>query len=169
MTNNLLLLSSHIYTALLCPYPRDLRCEFGKDMTVVFSEDLAEAWRRAHFAGVVRVWSCTLMEVFRIALPDHARNPSVVVPAVLFTLDLALGLLHLRSDVAFNLRLASASGVQVSLLNEVLKNTMLWPSMAAATAFVAVRTSESREVVSLRLHPTNCDKRDAEGLMGTRA
>jgi hypothetical protein len=150
MTNNLLLLSSHIYSALLCLYPRDLRCEFGKDMTMVFAEDLAEAWRHAHMAGVVRVWSCTVIEVFRIALPNHARNPSVAVPVVLFALDLALGLLQLRSDVAFDLRLASASGVQGPLLIEVLKNTLLWPSIAAATAFVAVRPSESSAAVSLR-------------------
>lgn len=76
--------NARIYAAALPLYPQELRRDFGTEMTEVFVEDLAEAWRDAGLAGAVRVWSCAAWEIARIALPRQLENPAIGVPILSF-------------------------------------------------------------------------------------
>lgn len=76
--------NARIYAAVLPLYPPDLRRDFGAEMTEVFLEDLAEAWRNAGLAGAIRVWSRAAWEIARIALPRQLENPAIGVPLLSF-------------------------------------------------------------------------------------
>jgi len=76
--------NARIYTAVLPLFPQELRRDFGAEMTEVFAEDLAEAWRNAGLAGAIRVWWCAAWEIVRIAFPRQLENPAVGVPLLSF-------------------------------------------------------------------------------------
>ena len=76
--------NARIYAAVLPLYPPELRRDFGAEMTEVFAEDLAEAWRNAGLPGAIRVWCCAAWEIARIALPRHLENPAIGVPFLSF-------------------------------------------------------------------------------------
>jgi hypothetical protein len=76
--------NARIYTAVLPLFPQELRRDFGAEMTEVFVEDLAEAWRNAGLPGAIRVWCCAAWEIARIALPRHLENPAIGVPILSF-------------------------------------------------------------------------------------
>jgi hypothetical protein len=148
---NILVLSSRIYGCLLLLYPKDLREDFGADMSLVFAEDLAAAWHQTGFTGVIRVWSGTLGETVRIGLPGQRDNPVVTIPTLLFTLSFVLGILQLRSERMFTSEQAPTAAAFVPFLSDILKNTVLWPGAAAVASFAAVRRYESNAVISLGL------------------
>lgn len=76
--------NARIYAVVLPLYPPELRRDFGAEMTEVFVEDLAEAWRNAGLPGAIRVWCCAAWEIARIALPRHLENPAIGVPILSF-------------------------------------------------------------------------------------
>ena len=154
---NILVLSSRIYGCLLRLYPKDLREDFGTDMSLVFAEDLAAASRQTGITGVIRVWSCTLGEALQIALPSQRDNPVVAIPTLLFAVSFVLGVLQLRSELMFASQQVTAAGVSAPFFSDTLTNTVLWPGAAAFASFAAVRRYESSAVISLGLLPATIE------------
>ena len=74
-------LSSAVYHVLLAFYPPDVRRAFGSEMADTFARQLADAWTEERLAGVVHVWSLTLLELTSIALPQQLARPAMTVPA----------------------------------------------------------------------------------------
>jgi hypothetical protein len=81
--------SSRVYAGVLYLYPADLRRNFGTEMTAVFTDDLADAWRSRRLAGAVEVWWRAGSEVLQIALPGRLASEALVAPAVSVLLHLA--------------------------------------------------------------------------------
>ena len=84
--NELLVRSAWLYEKLLLLYPEELRREFGAEMALAFSDDLASAWGDARLTGVIQIWWYALREVLTVALPGQRSNPCVLVPALSFAL-----------------------------------------------------------------------------------
>jgi hypothetical protein len=95
---NLLSVSSRLYRRLVALYPEDLRRDFADEMMLVFADDLAAARREAGLRGVLRVWRCCIGEFLRFALPGHASNPALRVPAI----AVAFGFASLGAEVVLH-------------------------------------------------------------------
>jgi hypothetical protein len=132
-------ISMRAYAALLPLYPPDLLRDFGEDMQQAFAEDLQHASRSHGLAGIFGVWSCSLRELLRIALPARFGEPLVAVPCVAFALCEAMMVVEfllIRADPAM------AAHPQLPL--ELLPVMALFPGPAAALiAFVALLASNS--------------------------
>ena len=82
--------SHTLYERSLILYPKDVRGDFGSEMTEVFDEQLAEAHSRSGFAGVLRVWLRVAREFVTVALPGRLAGRAVPVVAVTATLAFML-------------------------------------------------------------------------------
>jgi hypothetical protein len=82
--NDLLHSSVALYQRLLYLYPRELREDFGDEMTLAFADDLEQAWGDARWAGVLQIWWYALSELVTVALPAQQSNRYIMVPAVSF-------------------------------------------------------------------------------------
>ena len=147
-----LCLSSRIYGGILLLYPEDLRRDFGADMASVFAEDLAEAWTTRGIRGAWRVWSGTLSEVIRIALPRQLEKPAIAVPVASFAfcaISFGFELLAFRAAPG-GARPRIPATFSEALIAAALPSASC-AAAAAVVAFVAVRRWELTAPVSLGL------------------
>jgi len=140
--------SAAAYGKLLILYPEELRREFAAEISLVFDEDVADAWRERGAVGVSQVWWCALCEVMRIALPSQFANPDVAVPVIAFALNIAM----LGAELVLASRHAPATAVHGPLLRDAIRRIVLLPSAAhAIVAFAVVRLSRFNPPTSLSL------------------
>jgi hypothetical protein len=132
-----LTLSSRIYAAMLPLYPADLRRDFGAEMTAVFAEDLADAWRNSGIAGAIRVWNSAAFDLVQVAAPALMEKPSVAVPVLAFLLSLAI--------VGAELMVVPRRG------DFALEGALCAALVTALTSFVSVRVGESSAPQPLEL------------------
>jgi hypothetical protein len=124
-------LGSRIYRGILWLYPSDLRRDFGAEMSELFHEDLADAWRSSGLAGVIGVWWCAVCELFRIAIPSQRTNPAIVVPAIAFVLNTVI--------VGTEVMLPMINGVAHGLPPwRDIGPPVIWSSVAVALTSIAV-------------------------------
>lgn len=78
-------ISRKLYDRSLTFYPKELRSDFGSEMTEVFDEQVSEAFLRNGFVGLLRVWSSAMREIVAVALPARVARaiPIVGVAATL--------------------------------------------------------------------------------------
>ena len=144
--NELLVRSAWLYEKLLLLYPEELRREFGAEMALAFSDDLASAWGDARLTGVIQIWWYALREVLTVALPGQRSNPCVLVPALSFALA------ALTQGAELSLALHTVRVVDYSVLFDDIRLAVLLPSIAnACVAFVVTRFYASSSITSLRL------------------
>jgi hypothetical protein len=140
-------LSIRAYAALLPLYPPDLLRDFGEDMQQAFAEDLQHASRSFGLGGILGVWSCSLRELVRIALPARFGEPLVAVPCIAFALCEAMMVaefLLIRADPAM------AAHPELPL--ELLPMIAVFPGLASVLiAFVALLASNSGVPARLNL------------------
>ncbi len=133
--------SSCTYEALLHLYPRELREEFGSEMTMVFADDLGDAWRKDRAAGAIRVWWYTLSEFVRIALPHQLSQLEATVAVVAFAWSLAM----FAAEGCLAFRYLPAALIPAEAMRHILL-----PSLAQATcAWAAVCLSRTDPPISL--------------------
>ena len=82
--------SHKVYERSLIFYPRDVRGDFGSEMIDVFDEQLAEAYSRSGFAGVLHVWFNVTREFVTVALPGRLAGRAVPIVAITATLAFML-------------------------------------------------------------------------------
>jgi len=139
--------NSAAYRNLLTVYPEEFRREYAPELSLVFAEDLADAWSERGAAGACQVWWCALGEVVRIALPGQWSNPAVSVPATAFALTVAM----LGAEWVGVLRLHPSTASFGSLLRDAIGPLLLFSSADALVAFVVVLLSRFNPPVSLSL------------------
>jgi hypothetical protein len=86
-TKSAILEVSHkVYERSLIFYPMDLRRDFGGEMMEVFDEQIAHAYSRRGFSGLLRVWCSAAREFVTVALPTRLAERAVPIIAVTATL-----------------------------------------------------------------------------------
>jgi hypothetical protein len=135
----LITLSARAYSAMLPLYPAELRRDFGAEMTAVFAEDLADAWRNSGIAGALRVWSSAALDFVQVAVPGLMEKPSIAVPVLAFLLNAAV--------VGGEIIMLASRRDPGPALGSVLCGALL----TALTSFVAVRVGESSAPQPLEL------------------
>jgi hypothetical protein len=98
--------SGKVYRLLLLFYPHSLRRRFGREMELLFQEQLRHEWEESGYMGFLRSWYCAGSELVRIALP-----------ARLLRLTLAF-LLLLASPVLYGAPKAKGAGPSAAALSE---------------------------------------------------
>lgn len=86
----LLEVSRKLYATSLVLYPNELRREFGAEMVEVFDEQVAEAYSRSGFPGLLRVWFSTTREFVTVALPGRLAERMLPIVGVTAALTLML-------------------------------------------------------------------------------
>ena len=81
-------ISHKVYQRSAALYPRDLHGHFGTEMIEVFDEQVAEAYSRSGFRGLLRVWLDATWELVTVALPG--RFAERMAPVVGVTAAMAL-------------------------------------------------------------------------------
>jgi hypothetical protein len=66
--------SVRLYQALLAMYPSGFRQEYGWQMLQVFGDCCRRALRQAGMAGLLLLWSRTLLDTVQTALEEHAQR-----------------------------------------------------------------------------------------------
>lgn len=152
----LMCLSTRVYSGVLKLYPPDLRRDFGPEISDLFSEDLADAWRGSGLAGVIGVWWCAACEVIRIAVPGNRTNPALIVPAVASAFN-ALSISAILIAAASHHPLAPNG----NMAGDVLEYVVCPVLTTAFTALMVVHTGKI-SVLSLELDSaddrTSCSK-----------
>ncbi len=114
-------LGDRIYAGLLRLLPFDFRAEFGSEMEDVFREQREETARRRGFGALLRMWSATIADIFRMAPREHA---SVLAQ------DTRYALRMMRRNVVYTLAavliLGIGIGVNTSIFSAVY-NVLLKP------------------------------------------
>ncbi|HVO63262.1 MAG TPA: hypothetical protein VMT53_20210 [Terriglobales bacterium] len=82
----LLDVSHKVYERCLILYPKDLRGDFGSEMIEVYDEQIADAYSRRGFAGLLRVWFSASRELVTVALPGRFAERAIPIIAVAATL-----------------------------------------------------------------------------------
>lgn len=119
-------------------------------MVLVFADDLAESWDSAGLPGAIQVWSSAVREFVQIALIGRATAPAVIVPAVCFILSA----LSFGGQLILARAQASGTGFNGFLLDEAIRNFILWPSVTSAlVSLVVVLSNARRGIVPLQLEP----------------
>ena len=62
-----------LYRLLLLAFPRHVRREFGRDMSLMFIEQLADARRRGD--GPIRIWTAAFFDALRFGLAERMTSP----------------------------------------------------------------------------------------------
>ena len=137
----MLRLSAWTYRGILLLYPLDLRQNFGLEMSEIFCDDVADAWRCFGVAGVFRVWLCALSEVLRIAIPSQRTNPVFAVPATSFAFSIFMMTCEF-SAVAFR-------EPREQFPIQTLLAVVFWPSLVVALTAIAVVRTGRVSVLSL--------------------
>jgi hypothetical protein len=82
--------SHEVYEKSLIFYPKNVRSDFGSEMTEVFDEQVSEAYSRSGFVGLLRVWLRATREFVTVALPGRLGGRIVPMAAVMVALALML-------------------------------------------------------------------------------
>jgi hypothetical protein len=82
--------SHRVYATSLIFYPKDLRGDFGDQMSEAFDEQAWEAYSRKGFPGLLRVWFGALREIVTVAFPRRLAERMVPIVAVAATSALML-------------------------------------------------------------------------------
>jgi hypothetical protein len=132
-------MNAWLYRKLLLLYPRDLRLEFGAEMTLAFAEDIQNM-------GKLRAWWCALSELVTVALPGQVSNRSVLVPALAFVFVAS------TQSAELCLALHQVTRVEASLLFDAIRLVVLLPSfLSACVAFVVTRFYAGCSITALQL------------------
>lgn len=124
--------SSSVYSQLLRVCPPELRRDFGLEMVLVFTDDLADRTAEAGMYGFLRAWRRAAFDLSVIAFRTAAESNSVRVPCLSCVLS------------------AAGFFAQGSRTPEIL----VWPSLAAgAVSFIAVQTCARTTRVSIPFGP----------------
>ena len=87
-TSAVLEISRKVYATSLVLYPNELRREFGAEMVEVFDEQVAQAYSRSGFSGLLHVWFSAAREFVTVALPGQLAEHMVPIVGVTATLAL---------------------------------------------------------------------------------
>lgn len=126
--------SAAVYRRLLRLCPRELRDEYGNEMTLVFADDLADSWERSGPTAAFRLCVHAAAELAGLALSNalsiHGLLTAIIASALTmfcFTLELAAARAHGPTPI-------STAPAYVSVI------VVLIPGLAAAlVAFIAAR------------------------------
>ena len=77
--------SHKAYESIVIFYSKDLRGDFGKEMTEVFDEQAWEAYSRRGSLGLLCVWFSAMWEVVTVALPGRLAERGIPIIAVTVT------------------------------------------------------------------------------------
>jgi hypothetical protein len=67
----LLTVSNRLYHLLLRAYPAPFRREFGREMALVFRDDLRATVRKSGVEGLIGLWLVTFFDLLKTALAEH--------------------------------------------------------------------------------------------------
>jgi len=82
--------SHKAYESSLVLYPRDFRCNFGKEMSEVFDEQTWEAYSRSGLFGLLRIWLSATREIITVAVPGRLAERAVPIIGVAASLAFML-------------------------------------------------------------------------------
>jgi hypothetical protein len=74
-----LLVSERLYRALLCLYPKKIRAAYGQQMRLTFRDACRVAYRRNGAGGLLVLWLPTLLDLFKSALEERARQGEITM------------------------------------------------------------------------------------------
>jgi hypothetical protein len=86
----LLGVSRKVYASSLIFYPKDLRGDFGDEMSAAFDEQAWEAYSRKGLSGLLRVWFGAMREIVTVAFPGRLAERMLPIVAVAATSALML-------------------------------------------------------------------------------
>src|SRR5262245_6366468 len=73
------LFSERLYKLLLHVYPKKVRAAYGQQMSLTFRDACRVAYRRKGAGGLVALWLPTLLDLFRSALEERARQGEITL------------------------------------------------------------------------------------------
>lgn len=74
-----LLVSEWLYRALLYLYPKAFRAAYGQHMRLTFRDACRAAYRRNGVGGLLALWLPTLLDLFKSALEERARQGEITM------------------------------------------------------------------------------------------
>ena len=74
-----LLVSERLYGALLYLYPKKFRAAYGQQMRLTFRDACRVAYRRNGAGGLLALWLPTLLDLFKSALEERARQGEITM------------------------------------------------------------------------------------------
>lgn len=74
-----LLVSERLYAALLYLYPEKFRAAYGQQMRLTFRDACQSAFSRNGASGLVALWLPTLLDLFKSALEERARQGEIAM------------------------------------------------------------------------------------------
>jgi capsular polysaccharide biosynthesis protein len=66
--------SQQLYQLLLAAYPQNHRQEYGAAMTQLFRDQCRDAWRVAHWRGLVMLWLRVVPDIISTSVSEHIAN-----------------------------------------------------------------------------------------------
>lgn len=78
--------SRRVYERSLVCYPKDLRDDFGDEMTEVFDKQVSDAYSRSGLVGILRVLFRATREIVTVALPGRLAERAIPIVGVTATL-----------------------------------------------------------------------------------
>jgi hypothetical protein len=73
------LISEWLYRALLSLYPKEFRAAYGQQMCLTFRDACRAAYHKNGFGGLLTLWLPTLLDLFKSALEERARQGEIVM------------------------------------------------------------------------------------------
>jgi len=74
-----LLISEWLYRVLLYLYPKGFRAAYGQQMRLTFRDACRDAYRRGGAGGLLVLWLPTLLDLFKSALEERARQGEITM------------------------------------------------------------------------------------------
>jgi len=71
--------SEWVYRALLCLYPKEFRAAYGHQMRLTFRDACRIVYHRNGLGGLLALWLPTLLDLFKSALEERARQGEITV------------------------------------------------------------------------------------------
>ncbi len=113
-----LLVSEWLYRVLLYLYPKGFRAAYGQQMCLTFRDACRDAYRRGGAGGLLVLWLPTLLDLFKSALEERARQGEITMSKARLImlagpLTIVVGALWVVSsigDFAFQIGLFSNEG-----------------------------------------------------------
>jgi hypothetical protein len=142
-------LSSAVYRSLIHVCPRELRKDFGLEMTLLFGDCLRDAWLESGVSGVTRIWFDELREFLRIGFSNAGAAQGVAAAL----LSSGLSAICLGGELALA-RSHLPQSIHTPALAEAIMAVVVLPSLTAAiVSFTAIRISSPRLAVPLLTSP----------------
>ena len=80
-----LLVSERLYMTLLYLYPKQFRAAYGQHMRLTFRDACRAAYRQNGAGGLLALWLPTLLDLFKSALEERARQGAITMSKVRLT------------------------------------------------------------------------------------